>query len=348
MRRLISVLLLILPVMAHADLVYLTNGDRISGTVQSLDNEKLVIKTEYAGDVRVAWDNVSGITADTPLILIRNSDSRLEVQNLLRNDDALVVTYQGEDMKVRLDEVRDLRNTDRQRLYDISQHPEWRRYWSATGALGFALASGNSDTRNLNFTMDSSRKTLHDKTSIYASTVYSTDAHAGRLTANATRGGIRYDHDIRERLFGFGSSYFEYDDLQSLNLRSTLGGGLGWHVTNNTRKSLDLLGGFAYTREGYDNGITQNFSTGTLAVEHRRQLTNLTAINQRAEFDTYLNDPGNFHGSYAATVSTRINRLLSWQSKISNIYFQTPLPGKQRNDFLLTTGVGLTFSSIPK
>ena len=49
---------------------------------------------------------------------------------------------------------------------------------------------------------------------------------------------------------------FQADALQTLDLRSVFGGGLGLHVIKSDRKTLDFLGGLNYTRENYSGQPT--------------------------------------------------------------------------------------------
>jgi Protein of unknown function, DUF481 len=68
------------------------------------------------------------------------------------------------------------------------------------------------------------------------------------VTANTNQGGVRFDRDITPRLFGFVNADFFTDALQDLNLRSVVGGGLGFHAVKSDHTTLDILGGANYTR----------------------------------------------------------------------------------------------------
>ena len=50
-----------------ADQVVLSNGDRLTGTITKSDGKTLVIKTEFAGEVRVQWPAVQEINSTQPL-----------------------------------------------------------------------------------------------------------------------------------------------------------------------------------------------------------------------------------------------------------------------------------------
>ena len=51
--------------------------------------------------------------------------------------------------------------------------------------------------------------------------------------------------------FGFGSADFFANSLQDLNLRTILGGGIGFHAIKNANTMLDILAGANYTHESY-------------------------------------------------------------------------------------------------
>ena len=51
----------------QADEVILINGDRITGTLVELAGETLVIKTDYAGVVKIKWNEVQTFSTDGPV-----------------------------------------------------------------------------------------------------------------------------------------------------------------------------------------------------------------------------------------------------------------------------------------
>jgi hypothetical protein len=60
--------------------------------------------------------------------------------------------------------------------------------------------------------------------------------------------------------------------LQTLDLRSVFGGGLGWHAINNVRTTLDLLGGLDYTREKYTALPSRSFAAVSVGEELNHKL----------------------------------------------------------------------------
>ena len=48
----------------HPATVVLSNGDRLTGEISSLDKGKLALKTDYAGTVQIDWDKVRELDTD--------------------------------------------------------------------------------------------------------------------------------------------------------------------------------------------------------------------------------------------------------------------------------------------
>ena len=43
---------------AYADTVVVDTGDRLNGEIEKLEGGKLILKTSYAGSIRIDWDKV--------------------------------------------------------------------------------------------------------------------------------------------------------------------------------------------------------------------------------------------------------------------------------------------------
>ena len=58
-----------IPTILRADTVVLKNGDRLTGTAVKLEGGKLTFKTAYADAIAIAWDQISSLKVDKPLVL---------------------------------------------------------------------------------------------------------------------------------------------------------------------------------------------------------------------------------------------------------------------------------------
>ena len=330
---------------AEADQVSLKNGDRLTGTVVKSDGKTLVLHTDYAGDLTLKWDAVQGIQSGEPLH-VELQDGRKAVGTVSSSDDKIAIsTSSAGTVEAPVASVKTLRNDAEEKAYEGTLNPGLLQEWKTGLNVGFALTRGNSETKNLSVGFLAARQTLHDKLSAYANSVYATNDAAGAVpstTANTSGGGLRYDHDLKGRVFGFAAGDFFADALQNLNIRSVFGGGAGYHAIKNDNTTLDLLGGLNYTHESY-TGLTRNFAALTLGEELMHKLGKSTVLNQSLAFFPDLNDPGEYRGTFNLGTVTKMNKWLGWQNSFSDIYVTNPPLGKKQNDIILTTGLSVTF-----
>ncbi len=330
---------------ARADHLVLTNGDRLSGTIVKLDDKKVLLKSDLAGEITVPWSAVQEITTEQPMH-VGLSNGQTAVGPISTRDGKLEIATRARGTVVASkEEVVRLRNESEQSAYEQSLNPTLWQNWEGGTTLAFALTRGNSQTKNLALAFNANRKTLHDKFTLYANSVYATNDAPGAVpstTANAEQGGLRYDHDITPRAFAFGAADFQADSLQTLNLRSVLGGGLGLHLIKRETTTLDLLGGGNYTHESYD-AFTRNFAAITLGDEFMHKLRASTAITQSLYFYPDLSNAGEYRGTFNLGTVTKLSKWLGWQNSFGDIYVTNPPAGKKKNDILFTTGLNIAF-----
>lgn len=338
--------LLGLSVFGSAEQVTLKNGDRLTGAIVSMDGKKLVVHTSYAGDVSIDWGEVTQFTSDQPLVITRTDKQVLSGTVATEGQDVMITTAQGE-QKLPLTDVSAMRSPAEQAAYEKSLHPGMLEGWTGGGSFGFALARGNSETTNLALGFDATRKTSKDAWVVDAASVYSTDAKTSTTTANSFQGLIRYDHNLTKRLFAYAAFAGGYDELQNLNYRVYPNGGLGFHAIATDRTTLDLLGGFGYTRESYTTGLTNNLLTATLGDEFAYKLFKSTSLVQNLYYLPSLNDTSIYHINGNFGIATKINGWLTSNLNFNDRYNSAPVLGNKKNDVLFTAGVGFTFGGKP-
>ncbi len=325
----------------------LKNGDRLTGTIEKSDDKTLILKTEFAGEVTVQWPAVQEITS-TQALSVSLSDGKTVVGTVTTSDGNLAVaTANAGTVTEPKASVTKLFGEAEQAAYEKSLHPGLLEGWKGGANVGFALTRGNSQTRNLALAFTADRKTLHDHLGLYTNSVYATNDAPGatpKTTANAIQGGMRYDHDFTLHLFAYGSADFQTDSLQTLDLRSVFGGGVGLHAIQNDRTTLDLLGGFNYTREKYSLLPSRRFSAASVGEELNQKLGLNTVLTQKLYFFPNLNETGEYRATFNLGTVTKLNKWLGWQNAFGDIYVTNPPAGSKQNDIQLTTGLNISFA----
>jgi putative salt-induced outer membrane protein YdiY len=334
---------------AVGDQVSLKNGDRLTGTIVKSDPKTLVLHTADAGDITINWPAVVAIKSDAPLH-VQEQGGKAAVGTVTTTDSNLEVATNSGQVGVPLSDVQGLQQES---AYQKLAHPSLFEGWAGGVNAGFSLTGGNSQTTNLAFGFTAVRQSLDDKITAYANSVYATNkitvlappaapTTTTSTTANTEAGGARYDRDLDKKVFAFVSADFFADALQSLNLRSVFGGGLGYHAIKNDNTTLDFLGGLNYTHESYTT-LTRNLVALTLGEELMHKVGKSTVINQSLALFPDLNSLGNYRGTFNFASVTKISKRFGWQNGFSDVYVTNPPPGKKQNDLVLTTGLNVSF-----
>jgi len=339
---------LVVHLIAKGDQLTLKNGDRISGTVVKSDGKNLVLKSDLAGEVTIALENISTINSDKPLYVVLGDGRTLVGVVSATADNANIKTTSG-DIAVKRSAIQLIRSEAEQRVYEATLNPGLFEQWTGGANFGVALTKGNSDTTNLALGLALTRETLHDKTSIYAASIYNRDNTDGvsRTVASTIRFGVRYDRDFNKRWFAYVFTDLERNGLQDLNLRFVPGGGIGYHAIRNARTQLDLLGGLAMNREyfkGLDNDRTSAEAQIGQTLSH--QISKRMSLKEQLFVFPNLSDGGEYRVNFDTSLVTDVTRRIGWQLTLSDRYLSNPPFGLKQNDLLLTTGISLKLGTL--
>jgi putative salt-induced outer membrane protein YdiY len=371
-----------------ADQIELKNGDRLTGTIVRSDGKVLVLKTEYAGDITIKFETIRALSS-TGEMNITVGGTTTEGVLSSSGDNVVVASKATGNIEGPESSITMLRNPDEEAAYKKGLNPNWSNGWSGGLNVGFNVTAGNSETRNLNIAFNAARTGAFDKITLYENTVRDVTGKINREpispaqdTANQNAGGMRYDFNFGPRVFAFASADFFANQLQDLDLRSILGGGIGFHAIKTKRTTLDLLAGLSYTHESY-SGVSNPNPPATCIVgtepscfyspsDSAASLNLGEAWTQKLAKNTVLTQSFLIYPALSATTIalpldrsksvheyrfafnlgtvTKINKWLGWENTFTDNFTSNPpsvavgVPRIERNDLQLATGLNIAFS----
>jgi putative salt-induced outer membrane protein YdiY len=331
---------------AWADEIQFKNGDRITGKIQKKDSAGLTIKSDLFGPVTVPWESVTRVTSDDPVTVVLPDGKSLQGKITVADQRLEVATPTSKET-IAADQVSAIRNSDEQKAWERLQHPGLLALWKGAAGIGVSFARGNAATTTITTAMNVSRETRTDKTTAYFNQIYSkgkvTDDTL-TVTAEAIRGGWAYNRNLRSRLFVNLLNDYEYDAFQSLDLRFTFGGGLGYSLVKNETTQFDLLGGADYSHEKFSTSLTRNSAEAYWGDNLTHRLTKSTSLTQTLRMFSNLSNTGEYRINFDMGATTSLKKWLSWQLTFSDRFLSDPVPGHKENDVLLTTGLRVTLA----
>jgi len=326
-----------------ADQITFKNGDRVTGAIVKKDGATLTIKSTLMGQITVPWDQVSEIKSDASLnIVLPTGTIKAPIATVNGR-----LELQGRQGTVPLGEVVALRDDAEQAAFDRLQHPGWGELWAGNAALGLAGTAGNAEALTFTVGINANRATNTDLTKLYFNTIKASALVNGQHsdTAQAIHAGWAYNHNVSPKLFAGVFNDYDYDKFQNLDLRFTIGGVFGYHVHKSARSQLDALGGFDYNRASYFSpNNTTSFAEFTFGDDYSLKINGSTSLTQSLRFFDSLSNSSAYRVNFDLGANTKIAKWLTWNVTVSDRYVAVPNPGRKTNDFLYSTGLGVTFS----
>jgi len=330
-----------------ADQIVMKNGDRVTGSIVKKDEKTLTIKSTHFGTVTLPWSEVSSVTADKP-VNVELTGGQTVQGTLEQVGDKVQVTSAGTKQTVAPADIVTLRDEAEQKAYLRMLNPGWGSLWTINANLNFAGTSGNARASTLTTPVTAVRSTRNDKTSAYFNFIKSsaTVNRVNSATAEAARGGVSYSRNIHPRMFLTVFNDWEYDRFQSLDLRMVIGGGLGYIAWKSEKGRLDLVGGASYNREKFDPTLGTETLTRKSAElywgdDFTYKMSARLSLVQSYRMFNNLSNTGELRQNGDLSLTTALTKWLTWNISLSDRYLSNPLPGRRKNDFLYSTGLGI-------
>jgi putative salt-induced outer membrane protein YdiY len=338
----------------RADQVTLNNGDRLSGSIVTSDEKSVVIKTAYAGEVKIDRKMITALRTDEPLNVTVKERGVMKAAVETADGTVKVEPPGGEVVTVKPDEVTAIRNDEMQHAHDREvervTHPRWNDFWAGFVSFGLANASGNSSTTTFSTAASAAREAGKYKLSLSFAQLYATQSTTlpAGTTANKVSGGLRIDRDLTPKLFVYGVNAYDFDEFQNLDLRVVLGGGFGYHVWKSDRGYFDVAGGANWNHEKFSASATSPaFTRNSAELNFGEEASYLAykkmKLFERLAFFPNMSEIGEFRGAFDATASVPVAKFLEANAGFSDRYLSNPPPGILKNDTILTLGVRFSF-----
>lgn len=315
---------------AWADSVELDNGDRISGTISGLEGGKLVIKTEYAGNVAVQFSRIRLVRSEQSVTLVLKDETRI-AGPLGGSGTSLSVQQPGFAEHL----------VDPSSLKDITPGVMLVDQWRYEGRLnlGASSSSGNTQVRRLNVDTEAIARRQRDRVTANLRGNYAEDE--GNNTESNVVLGAKYDRFLSPKWYAYAATTFEHDPFRDIRLRGTLGAGSGYQLFDTSVTALSLEGGLDYVVTDFYDETDEHFPAARLGLRFRHWLwKDVLELFHNAEGYASLID---WRSSFVRTqTGLRVplkDRFLA-QAQLNYDWQGNPSPGREAVDQTLVFSIG--------
>jgi putative salt-induced outer membrane protein YdiY len=235
----------------NADEVEIKNGDKLSGTVQRMEEDTLVLSTSYAGDISISWGQIATLQTENPITIVMRDTTTLEgtLVVIKTGEIGVLPTNSKGITPLKLSDIIFI-NPPRELLYTgIRTRGRFN--------FGIIFQKGNTNKEQYNFDGEGSGRGQHNRYKLEWDSNLERDS-ANTTVQNASISG-NIDRFITKKLFLATHLTLEHDRLKDLDLRATGGGEVGYQFLESTEKNLSLRVGLSYVKEFFTEDNDTDF-----------------------------------------------------------------------------------------
>jgi putative salt-induced outer membrane protein YdiY len=322
------------------DHLVMANGDQVLGEIKKLEHGQLYFKSYYMlNSMQVDWIQVQELRSeDAYQVLLSNGEHPTGTIERAA-DGSFTITPVGAPVI----------HTTFARV--IGMLPVETDFWAQlTGNIdsGFSYTSGNNQTQF------SASGMVAYITSSYIFNLSGSSTFSGQSDGtNTNRNNINLMNQftIKPKLFTVVLGELLHSDQQDLDLRTTLGGGLGRQLVQTDRTSLQFFGGVVYTNEHYSappdpnepGSQDANNIEGVIGLRFATFRFKTTDISSTLSVYPSFTNPGRVRLNFAPTMNLEIARNLYWNFTLYENYDSQPPVNANKNDFGVTNSIGWKF-----
>lgn len=325
---------------ALADEVRLKNGDRLTGSILSLTEDRLHFETTVAGELSLPWGEVVSLKTDRPIMVTFIRGDRLIGWIEPSRSGGLLLLSSFGVVPLRRRHILALRPLSEEEVLIAGPFVKPPR-WESQIEAGVQVRSGNVDSRDFNVGLQTTRKAKGSEFSAKVTAAYGETE--GERTVGQVLGEARFDLLHTERFFSFSLLDMEHDALQDLNLRAQENVGVGYKFIRTPRSLLQGEVGVGLSEEFFEGGKSDIDSEGRLGAKWTERVGERLELGVSLVLLPALSDLGEYRFRGESSFTTPLTDRFLLRLSLLNRYDSNPRPGVKKNDLTFRSSVVWTF-----
>jgi putative salt-induced outer membrane protein YdiY len=237
---------------AAADRIALKDGSVVFGTVTDADGGVVKVETDFAGTLAIEQEQIASLRTEAPFTLQLDDGTVIESRPLAVENSQLVDLGTGASYAI-------------DDLTRVNPEP-WELgngyHWTGLASAGLSIEQGNTDTRELDYKIESIWTSLLDRITLRLIGEY--DEANSEKNAENWIFTSKYDRFVEDEDWYWGAhAIFEHDEFADTDLRTTVGPYLGNRFFTDPVFTMEAEVGFAYVWEEFIVAEDQEYAAMT-------------------------------------------------------------------------------------
>ena len=318
------------------DLIYLENGDRVTGEIKELEQGRLRLKTDIFGTIYVNWEDIDRVYSEK-WIQIEMSDGTCMFGQMPESDTGGIIqlnTLKGP-QEVELDTVvrAEVIMTDQSFWQRLDKNLRFGLNYTKASKVGIVNIAADSTFRSQKYRVTAALNTIVTRQG------GGNDSRQGDLSGTV----LWYRPD---RWFWFGSTALQTNDELGIDLRGLFTAGTGRFVMQTKGMELYLAAGLAANQELTVESENDTALEGLLQAEWNFFKLHTPKSNIKASLSLFpgITETDRFRGDFNIELRQEFIEDLFWELRFYLNYDSNPPQGAAANeDYGVITSLGYSF-----
>ncbi len=309
------------------------DGSVINGKILSVEGGVISIQTAYAGKIEVKQEQVLSFSSDET-INVATQGGNTFVGTVSGEAGNIKIAADGGTFETSVENVSAVWQPGEDSPKEKALKAEIvanERKWKFDAGVDISGRTGNADRSAVGIAAAAVLESKMDRLGFYVSVDQAEDD--GNTTADEIKGGVDYSSFFSDSLSWYARGEMEKDEIELLDLRSTVAFGIGKHVIRKDDQKLEFRAGLAYRYESYQDGSNVESPGLDFSLIHFKDL-GWGTLNNLLNYNPSVEDFGNFRVYHESSLDLPVGTGEFWKLRIgvSNDYNSEPIGGLDELD----------------
>lgn len=319
----------------HADVIFLVNGDRLTGKITHLLDNKLTFISDLAGEVTINMENIRSFATDMPVVLHLKDGSVIK-HRVSASEAGTIQVEAGAILQTQVVQLADV----------VKINPP-RPKWTGSASAGYTMNRGNSDKDTVNLATDLRRRTEKDRITFGAMYLFSREKNKDTdefiTSQNEWFAQFQYDYFFKPKFYTYVKSRVEQDRVADLDLRLFAGLGVGYQWFESPSFNFATQAGVGWRFEAFPNQDNSSEAAAELGYHIDKSIGEHVTLFHDLTLYPSFQDPSDIFLTTQAGGRVLLSKVLFTETRIIVDYDSTPAEGAETTDFKWIFGIGAKF-----
>jgi putative salt-induced outer membrane protein YdiY len=311
---------------AQPAILFLKNGDRISGVITSEDTNSVVLTNGWSKALTIPLAEISRRekplasvpSTNAPAVAAQAQPAAGKGTNQMSAAEAAVAAAKAPGAK-----------------------PVAPKHWAVDVLLG--LDFGLSERKHQNYTGHSKVTYGKDRFRHVLDYDFAYGRTEGITSANRMDGASKADYDLTPKWYVYSLATLGYDQIRKIDYRFEIGPGIGYHLFKRTNFVFNLEGGVDYQSQHLKDDTRPDLFFYRLAENATWQLTPRLSWDEKFEYLTRVEKLNEYKLRLESNVRYALVSNFSLVLTVLDLFESRPPTGVSKNDLQVRSAVSVKF-----